>query len=236
MAIDVLCIAFLALLAVFGWYRGLVSQVLTIGAAVLLWFTRPLWEETASSILVHLGSAFAYNPFLRKMTAFIFLYLVVVVVVLVIERKVVRKIGPLRWTNHWLGAALGATKGLIYTVAILWSLQTVVLWKQAPGEPEPQWMTDSRALGVVGPWNPVRLFTLQELVAEIRARAKSPATPSQPSERKQAIAEAPPVRELVDDLDDDESWSRARYLELLKDPRVQKILREPGVRSLLFGN
>ncbi|MEE2827939.1 MAG: CvpA family protein [Myxococcota bacterium] len=236
MVIDVLCTAFVALLAVFGWHRGLISQVITIGAAVLLWFTRPLWEEAAGSILVHLGSAFSYNPFLRKMTAFVLLYLVVVLLVLIIERKVIRKVGPLRWTNHWLGAALGASKGLIYTVAILWTVQTVVLWKQAPSEPEPQWMSESRALQIAGPWNPVRLFTLQEIVEEIRTRANSPDTEDQTSERKQAIAEAPPVRELVDDLDDDESWSRARYLELMKDPRVKKILDEPGLKSLLFGN
>jgi len=170
--IDIIALLFVVSLAVFGWIRGLISQVATIGAALGLWLTRDLWGEPMDGFLQSLGPALAQHPFLRRIVGFLLLYVAIVLLVAAIEYGIVRRLGPLRLSNHWAGAALGAVKGLVYAVVLVWLLQTVTLWRQAPGESAPPWLTESRVVGIVGPWNPVRLFTVREVVDEALARAR----------------------------------------------------------------
>jgi len=240
LAIDILILVFVVLLTVLGWMRGLISQVVTIGAAVALWLTAGIWSGPVAAGLGKLGGPFADHDFLARMAGFLLLYGLIVVVVFLIERKIVNKVGPLKLSNHWLGGVLGATKGVVYSVVAVWVLQTFVLWKQPAEEPAPDWMEGSIVVERVGPYNPVRLFSLRELVdaaaervAEQRAEGEDQANPSG---RLQKIEEAPSVRAIIEETIDKNGFSAASYRELAADPRVRAVLADPDIRDMLFGN
>lgn len=236
MTIDILCLAFVILLALFGWKRGLISQLVTIGTAVLLWFSQSLWLEPVGAVLGRCGPALAENIFLRELTGFLLLYLSVVLITLLIERKVIKKYGPLRWSNHWLGALLGTAKGILYAAVFLWILQATVLWKKPPADSGPPWLAQSTAIAVVGPWNPIRMFTLRELVDEMKHRSAERAGNPESSPRVEALRQSDLVRSLLEAARNDREWGTTSYRKLASNPLVQDVVREPGLRELLFGN
>jgi len=249
--VDILSAAFLVLMTFFGWKRGLISQVVTTGSIALLWFTRETWMEPVSSTVAQLGPAFADNFFLRDIASGLLLFLTLLLVAWVIEKKVVEKFGPLRFSNHWGGALIGLTKGVIYATLLLWVAQSGALWKQAPDESAPDWVSSSIAIDLVGPWNPIRMFTLRELVDEMKVRATaSPTTGTlntdgEPtgnqeaqagSPRDEALRKSTSLQELVHAAKTDPEWATASYRKLLDDPRVQAIIGDPELADMLFGN
>jgi uncharacterized membrane protein required for colicin V production len=229
--VDILSAAFLVLMTFFGWKRGLISQVVTLGSAYLLWFTRESWMGPVGNTLAKLGSAFADNFFLRDIASCLLLFGTLLLTVWIIEKKVVEKSGPLRFSNHWGGAVLGLAKGVLYATLLLWTIQTGVLWKQAPGERAPSWVSNSIAISVVDPWNPIRMFTLRELVNEMKTRASKAQTP-----REQALRKSTSLKDLVNAAKNDPEWATASYRKLLDDPRVQAIIADPELGDMLFGN
>ena len=154
---------------------------------------------------------------------------------LLIERKVIKKFGPLRWSNHWLGASLGVLKGVVYATLILWAVEAGTLWKLPPEQEPPGWLEESGAVGLIGPWNPIRMFTLREVTDQMRLRAAKGEKLGGRSKRDETLSHAPPVRELINEIENDEDWAHQRYGELLTNPKVQKIIRDPDLRVLLFG-
>ncbi len=264
MTIDIIAVLFVAGLAVFGWIRGLISQVATVGAAVGLWLTRDLWGQPMDGLLQSLGPALAEHPFLRRIAGFLLLYVAIVLLVAAIEYGIVRRLGPLRLSNHWAGAALGGVKGVVYAVVLVWLLQTVTLWRQAPGESAPSWLTESRVVGLVGPWNPVRLFTLREVVDEALVRARrlpesggpdadgearsaagegaeaesvqSPEGAAHRRLRRKTLEDSESMQRILEEARELEGWSMSTYRQLARNPRVRAAIRDPGVSDLLFGN
>jgi uncharacterized membrane protein required for colicin V production len=228
--VDILSAAFLVLMTFFGWKRGLISQVVTLGSAYLLWFTRESWMGPVGNTLAKLGPAFADNFFLRDIASCLLLFGTLLLTVWIIEKKVVEKSGPLRFSNHWGGAVLGLAKGVLYGTLLLWTIQTGVLWKQGPRESAPSWVGDSIAISVVGPWNPIRMFTLREMVDEMKARAGTARTP-----REEALRESTSLKDLVNAAKSDPEWATASYRKLLDDPRVQAIIADPELGDMLFG-
>ena len=224
----------------FGWKRGLISQVVTLGSAYLLWFTRETWMGPVGNTLAKLGPAFADNFFLRDIASCLLLFGALLFTVWVIEKKVVEKSGPLRFSNHWGGAILGLAKGLLYATLLLWTIQTGALWKQAPGEQGPRWIRDSIAVAVVGPWNPIRMFTLRELVDRMKERAiptaSNPDSGNTQSPRDKVLKQSTSLQDLVDAAKSDPEWATASYRKLLDDPRVQAIIADPELADMLFGN
>lgn len=261
LTIDLIALAFVVLLTVIGWYRGLISQVVTIGAAVLLWFTSGTWAAPVGDKLSFLGTAFAEHAFLRRMTAGLLLYFAIVIATMLVERLVVQKFGPLKLSNHWAGAVLGTAKGVVYGAIAIWGLQTVALWEQQPDEAPPAWLTESKTAAFVAPYNPVRLFSLQEVIQEGVERVQAvrettaagqsgdpAASPGEDGElrarsvpiktrtRRTVIEEAPPVKVLLQDAVERQGLDSKGWTELARDPRVRKILADPEIRDLLYGS
>lgn len=248
MTIDIVALLFVVLLTVLGWFRGLIAQVATLGGAALLYFTRDLWAEPVTGLLGKGIPTLAEHPALGRLVAFVLLLGAVLIVAFAIERTVIKKVGPLELSNHWLGAVLGGVKGLVYAVLAVWIVEAVVLWEMEPEEQSPAWLDDSMVVGLVGPWNPVRLFSLKELVQEAADRVKerkadgwqAPAGRAEPegdgeTSRIEAIEIAPPVRTLIEETAERNGWSDLSYRELATDPRVRRILADPDVKDLLFG-
>jgi len=260
LVLDLVVVAFVILLGVLGWFRGLISQVVTIGAFVALWLTKHLWLDAVSGWLAGLGQAMADHEFLRRMVAFWGAYFLIVVAVFVIERLVVNKVGPLKWSNHWAGAALGGVKGIVYAVLGIWAVQSIALWDQQPDDPTPAWVEGSFVVSQVGPYNPVRLFSLREIIDETVERMRAVATAmgdddsagddvtaegertrTQPTprrattRRRQAVEEAPPVHTLIEEAARDGGLDARTWRQLYRDPRVRRILADPRARDLLFG-
>ena len=254
--IDILTVAFLFLMAFFGWKRGLISQVVTLGSAALLWLTKEIWLGPMGNFLAKTGSALADNFFLRDMASGCLLFGALLLTAWVIEKKIVEKSGPLRWSNHWGGALLGLSKGVIYATVLIWLTQASALWKQAPGETGPDWLEQSFLVDLVGPWNPVRMFTLRELIDEMKLRAvtgdntaqgatsqdegsgaeATGAATTDSSERGRALRNSTSLQELVEAVKNDPNWATASYRRLLDDPRVQQIIDDPELGEMLFGN
>ena len=163
----------------------------------------------------------------------------------------IKKVGPLKLSNHWLGAVLGVVKGVVYAVIAVWLVEAVVLWEQEPEEETPGWLADSLLVQKVGPWNPVRLFSLKEVVQEAAERvrerkaagwqdpvgkaAASEGDPEAERSRSDAIEGSPPVMTLISETAERNGWSKLNYRQLATDPRVRRVLADPEVRDLLFG-
>ena len=247
MTIDIVALLFVVLLTVLGWFRGLVAQIATLGAAVLLYLTRDLWADPVTGVLGAGVPTLAEHPVLGRLVAFVLLYLSILVVVFIIERAVIKKVGPLKLSNHWLGAVLGAVKGVAYAVIAVWLVEAAVLWEQEPEEATPGWLADSLVVRQVGPWNPVRLFSLKEMVEEAaeRVREAKAAGWEDPTDRdagtedevsrSDAIEDSPPVMTLITETAERNGWSKLNYRQLATDPRVRRVLADPEVKDLLFG-
>ncbi len=260
LTIDLIALAFVVLLAAIGWYRGLISQVVTIGAAVGLWFTSEYWAGPVGDRLAFLGDAFAEHAFLRRMTAGLLLYFAIVIATVIVERMIVERNGPLKLSNHWAGSVLGAAKGVVYGAIAIWTVQTIALWEQQPDEDPPAWLTESKTAAFVAPYNPVRLFSLQEVIQEgvDRVRAvrdaeaaisevnaendsegrelRSRSAPMKTRTRRTVIEDAPPVKVLLQDAAERQGLESKSWTELARDPRVRQILADPEIRDLLYGS
>jgi len=255
--VDILCAAFLCLMTFFGWKRGLISQVVTLGSATLLWVTKDTWLAPVGGFLAKMTPALADNFFLRDMSAAVLLFGGLLLLSWVIEKKVVEKSGPLRFSNHWGGGLLGLAKGVVYATVLLWAAQANALWKLEPGAKAPTWVDQSIAIDLVGPWNPIRMFTLRELIDEMRLRAagqpgpanesggdeegaegdeEDPPAKGKGSNRDEALRSSTSLKELVEAVKNDPDWATASYRRLLEDPRVQQIIDDPELGEMLFGN
>jgi len=245
LTIDIAALLFVVLLTVLGWFRGLVAQIATLGGALLLFVTRDAWADPVTAVLGKAIPALSQHPVLGRLVAFVVLLGLLLIAAFAIERAVIRKVGPLKLSNHWLGAALGGVKGVVYAVLAIWLVEAAVLWEQEPEEETPAWLADSMVVRQVGPWNPVRLFSLKELVQEAAERVRereedgrsAPLAPADDGEasRVEAIEGAPPVRSLIEETAERNGWSDLSYRQLATDPRVRRVLADPQLKDLLIG-
>jgi hypothetical protein len=74
------------------------------------------------------------------------------------------------------------------------------------------------------------MFTLREMVDEMKARAGTARTP-----REEALRESTSLKDLVNAAKSDPEWATASYRKLLDDPRVQAIIADPELGDMLFG-
>ena len=250
MTADIALLSLIVFLAIMGWFKGFLSQVLTLGSAAILWFTKATWLPPASAIVANFGPAFADHFFLRDMTAGLILFVLLLILGWAFERNVIRPSKLLSAGNRWAGGALGLIKGLAYGVVLLWIAQPTALWGQKPDDPPPAWTEESIALGLVGPLNPVRVMTLREIVDQMRVQRSELAPPqegdgvtsqgdkttaSEQDGRRKAIEGSPSLQDLVDTVRDNPDWGTMSYTELMQDPRVQEIIGDADIGKLLFG-
>ncbi|MCO4771348.1 MAG: CvpA family protein [Deltaproteobacteria bacterium] len=190
MAADLLALLLVLAMTLLGWYRGTLVQIVTVVIAVLLLVFFDAWFPPLEMPLAQLAMPLAEYPYLRKLVAFLLAYIGCVTVVAMIE--VATRDTEAEQANRIGGVVIGALKGLLYVAALAWFVETVTLWDKPPHEPAPSWMRDSLLMTAVGPWNPVRVYTLKEAVELKLARAEL-------AERERAAGRAPDGGEALDE-------------------------------------
>ncbi len=257
MLLDIAFVAFVLALILLGWFRGLLSQVVTIGAFFLLWWFFAIWYPPVDGMLSSLGPAFEQHPFLRRLVGFSGAYMSVVLLVGLLEVILVKRVGALSFSNHWAGGLLGGVKGLLYGLAILWGIEAVVLWGRPATEAPPPLIAESRVLTAAGPWNPVRVLTLREALVDglekvkatvdekrprnddddssLSARAKELLDSVLPEKRQMTQLRPPPKPKSPKELIQEKARQRdlLELQELWEDQSYLELLRDPRVRELL---
>ena len=263
MAVDALAVIFVLALTALGWFRGAIAQLVTIGAALGLWFGWELWYPPVDLWLAGMGPAFNDHPFVRQGTAFVGAYLAVVIAVFLVERLVVQNVEALDATNRGAGAFLGGVKGIAYAIALIWIVEGMTIWGKPKEEPMPAWWGESGFVELVGPYNPVRVFTLKELAEELvrRGKATKKAEDEEGTGSGEELGEAQadagdrgqertelendrdvfawmkksPIGRILDDTASYSEWSGSTYGQLIMDPRVRELLRDKDFTEDLLG-
>lgn len=232
MVLDIAFVAFVLALILLGWFRGLLSQVVTIGALLLLWWFFAIWYPPVDGVLASLGPAFEQHAFLRRLVGFAGAYLVIVLLVGVIEVVLVKRVGALSFSNHWAGGALGGLKGLLYGLAILWGIEAVVLWGRPVDEPPPPFLAESRVLGLAGDWNPVRVLTLREALIEGLEKVQATIEEKRPGDDDDSSLSAKAKELLSSVLPDQRQMTRLRPPPKPRSPR--ELIQEKARRRDLL--
>lgn len=172
MALDLSLAVFVLAMALLGWMRGLWSQLAGIVAFAAMWIGFDLWYPPIDALVAGIGGVFAEYPQVRKLVGFVIGWFAAVLVLAVIEWGVIRRIDGLESGNRAFGLALGGAKGVVYAAALLWLVQGVEAWGRGPGAAPAPWLRESRAVELLGPYNPVYVYVLKERVLEAVARAE----------------------------------------------------------------
>ncbi len=253
--LDAAFVLFVIAIAWLGWFRGFLSQVAGLFAAVGLWVFFDAWYPPIDLALAGVGPAFSEHPYIRKLVGFVGAYFACMVVIFLFEAAVVRKIKALEKGNRGLGVAVGALKGLLYATALLWMVETSLLWKKPTDEPAPSWLTRSVALHTLGPYNPVRVFSLKEALENALARRgksgdvegdddsadgsqEDPTAPPETLEESGTVRRlflASPIRRLIEEAAAESEWQGRGYGDMVMDPRVREVLGDAGLVELLLG-
>lgn len=234
---DAVALMFVVALTMLGWYRGLLAQVVPMGAAFALWWFFDLWYPPLDGKLAALGPALSEYPSVRRLVGGALGWFGLVVLFALLEALVIRNIGLLEAGNRGLGAVLGLIKGVLYGAVLIWIVETIVLWGRTPDRPVPDWITDSALFEIVGPWNPVRVYTLREVLAKgTRSKGEQAAAPVEETARARALFLASPVRKIIDETASTAAWEGTGYVDMVSDPRVREVLGDDQIGTLLFGD
>ena len=250
--LDLAFVVFVIAIAWLGWFRGFISQVAGLGSAIALWIFFDLWYPPIDLALAGLGHAFADYPYIRKLVGFVGAYFVCMLVIFGVEAGFIRKVAALEVGNRGLGVVVGALKGVLYATALLFFVETAILWQKPGDDPVPSWMRDSVALHVLGPYNPIRVFTLKEALENRIARrgrtgdaegdddsaAEDRTAPPPPLEESSAVRrlfKASPIRKLMEEAAGESEWQGRGYGDMVMDPKVREVLGDAGLVELLLG-
>lgn len=253
---DALALVLFLAMATLGWFRGFLVQVAGLVILGMLWFFFDAWFPPVEGLLAKAGGPLAEYGYLRKLVGFLVGWLGSFVFFAVIELAFRR--GETAQAGWRLGGVLvGATKGVLYVVALAWIVETVTLWDKPAHEPAPRWLRESQIVQAVAPWNPVRVFALQRAVErklardELRSReeerarldpAAAAVTPDgEPAPEEKRSREAPIT--LLEDSDKARALYRASPMRALMDETASlhewqgrgygDLIRDPEVRALL---
>ncbi len=255
MPVDVAFVVFACAIAALGWFRGFIAQVAGFGAVVGLWACFDAWYPPVDLALAGLGPAFAEYPYLRKCAGFLSAYFACMFLIFVVEAAIVRRVGALEKGNRMLGVAVGAVKGLLYATALLWMVETALLWRKPPHDPVPSFLSESVAVATLGPFNPARVYSLKEAlergvsrgevavgaegsVRRSDAGEEDPEAPSPELEESSTVRrlfKASPMRRLLEETAGESEWQGRGYGDLVMDPKVREVLGDTGIVELLLG-
>ena len=192
MATDVLALVLTSAMALLGWYRGTLVQVVTVVVALLLLVFFDVWYPPLELPLANLAMPLAEHPYLRKLVAFLGAYIGSVTVVAILE--LATRDSEAEQANRAGGAVIGLLKGILYVVALAWLVETATLWEKPAHEPRPRWMRSSMLMQTVAPWNPVRVYFLKAAIEgqlarqELREREAARTDGGQPLDEAAAAA------------------------------------------------
>ena len=163
---DIIVLAIIGLSALFGFIRGFLREVLSIGswivAGLATWFGLPYLRPFASQYISH--------ELIADVAAGIGIFLVVLVVASVISHMITRSVresslGPL---DRSLGILFGIVRG-----AVIVSVALLVCDNFYPPDNRPAWLKDARTLPVVQ----IGADLVRQFVpATVAAQAQSTAT------------------------------------------------------------
>ncbi len=251
--LDAGFVVFVVAIAWLGWFRGFIAQVAGFFSAVALWVFFDVWYPPVDLVLAGVGPAFSEHPYIRKLVGFVGAYFVCMILIFLVEAGLIRKVGALETGNRSLGVAVGAVKGFLYATALLWMVETAILWKKPPDVPAPSWLTQSVALHTLGPYNPVRVFSLKEALENALARRgrtgdvegdddsaadedpTAPPTTLEESGDVRRLFKASPIRRLIETAAAESEWQGRGYGDMVMDPRVREVLGDAGLVELLLG-
>ena len=124
--IDLVALGILLVFAVIGYFKGFVTQAMSIaGFVTVYFFSRSFGEVLEPTVIGFLGSAKGYAMAVAILWAAILIYLGVWLVGLFIEKFIVKPNDSLKSMSRFSGGALGAVKGLCVVLVIFYLLYLV---------------------------------------------------------------------------------------------------------------
>ena len=134
--IDALAMGFIAVLAVFGIFRGLVSQLASVlGFIACYFYSSQISDVLNPKMKIWLGSDSQFSKPFSALIACFLIFLGFRLAGYLFEKTFINRLGFLKGGNHFLGGLLGACKGIIILFVVFYLLQLVplkVLEKMAP--------------------------------------------------------------------------------------------------------
>ncbi len=146
---DIIVIAIIGLSALFGFVRGFLREVLSIGAWIVAglaaWFGWPLLVPYVGK-LPYVGQYLVAHEFVAIGLSAAAIFLVVLVVVSVISHMITRSVreSSLGALDRSLGIIFGIARG-----AVIVSVALLIVDAFYPPDNRPDWLKDARTLPVV---------------------------------------------------------------------------------------
>ncbi|MCC7460311.1 MAG: CvpA family protein [Proteobacteria bacterium] len=124
--IDIILVAFICLIAIFGFIRGVISQAMSIiGLAVAYFYSADLSVYMVAKFASVMGSSQAYARPFAVLWAAILIYIACRLVGFGIERLLIDRSDSLKSMNRFGGALLGAVKGCLILLLAFYILRLV---------------------------------------------------------------------------------------------------------------
>lgn len=237
MIIDLVCVAFLGMFALFGWISGFWSQVIRLVALVAAYFlSKPLGELLYPPMSPWLGKSPWVGKIAATAIAFMFCYGILAIIGWMLLRAWRRRRPHVKTgIDSLFGAVLGAAKGGVIIAVILSALTLIdhtpaakvldsVGWSDSFGAKQ---LREHNVLEGVRIPIAGNVKTLQRLSKDKKLRrrvAKDPAVRRLLAHKK--------VRPLMRDKKLRAAAQRGDLKALLADPRVATLMRDPEIRKL----
>lgn len=124
--IDIILVAFIALIAIFGFIRGVISQAMSIvGLVAAYFYSAQVSEHMVAKLASIMGSTQTYARPFSVLWAAILIYIGCRLVGFGVEKLMVDRSDSLKSINRFGGAFLGAIKGCLILLIAFYILRLV---------------------------------------------------------------------------------------------------------------
>lgn len=124
--IDIILLAFIGTVAIFGFIRGVISQAMSIvGLVAAYFYSAELSKHMVARLASVMGSTEAYARPFAVLWAAILIYIACRLVGFGVERLLVDRSDSLKSMNRFGGALLGAIKGCLILLVAFYILRLV---------------------------------------------------------------------------------------------------------------
>ena len=240
MGIDILCLGFVLILFVFGLFRGLLSQILRIGALIGAYFLATPASPYIKPVLTTLVKGEGlFVDLISLFIAWVGCYFGIVLAGTVLIKLVRGTSRSLKSMDRLLGGLLGGIKGCLIVYVIVSGL---ILLNAPLNNIIPEKYIDPKDSQVVAFVEEFNLFSmigmpnvekLGDLAVVWNDKDKNQLLKDYPALKN--IEANPAFQQLMDDKAFEKAVYEKRFDDILKNRNFQKLINDPAIRKLLSG-
>lgn len=240
MAIDIFCLCFGALYAVFGYFFGGLRQLVKLAAMVAAYFGAVWSSPILSDVLTRsFGVKTVFLDFIALAIAWLVLYLVFSFIGKMFTKTLTGASETISSLDKWFGLFLGLLKAALIIILVVLALSTVKehIYRQKPEAIKVfessyviRFMTRTRLADYILPDDAKKIL---DMAADGVKLGEVDPSAFGGDPLAEEVYTKPVFRDFIKDQELMDKVREGQVLEVMADPKFKKLMQDPEVRRLI---